>query len=296
LAVDPDAGNTVSYSLSDDAGGRFTIDPINGVVKVADGSKLNFEAQSSHLITALATSSDGTSSSESLTIDLLDVVEPTETIKIGDAPTQLLRSAPKAWLDAWSNSALGLAISHKANYASGAEAWSAVTLDGLNGGLLTGGDLFAGDLVVSGQTAATSTTKQEIDGSEALRFTFASGENAAGTATLNLSRFHANDDGSGYREAGRLQAFKGGEQVGEITFTADNTAGTKSVVLSVPFGFDTLVLTSGAYDGSGTFVAGAYALSDGSYGSAPYSNASGAHGSDFLVDVLLLGIEPLNRD
>lgn len=296
LAVDPDAGNTVSYSLSDDAGGRFTIDPINGVVKVADGSKLNFEAQSSHLITALATSSDGTSSSESLTIDLLDVVEPTETIKVGDAPALLLRSAPKAWSDAWSNSALGLAISHKANYASGAEAWSAVTLDGLNSGLLTGGDLFAGDLGVSGQTAATSTTKQEIDGSEALRFTFASGVNAAGTATLNLSRFHANDDGSGYREAGRLQAFKGGEQVGEITFTADNTAGTKSVVLSVPFGFDTLVLTSGAYDGSGTFVAGAYALSDGSYGSAPYSNASGAHGSDFLVDVLLLGVEPLRLE
>lgn len=292
LAVDPDAGNTVSYSLSNDAGGRFAIDPSSGVVTVVDGSKLNYEAQSSHGITALATSSDGTSSSESFTIDLLNVVEPTQTIKIGDAPTQLLRSAPKAWSDAWSNSALGLAISHKANYASGTEAWSAVTLDGLNAGVLTGGDLFSGDLGVSGQTAATSTTKQEIDGSEALRFTFASGVNA-GTATLKLSRFHSNDDGSGYREAGRLQAFKDGALVGEVVFTADNTTGTRQVELSTPFGFDTLILTSGAYDTGHSFVAGAYANSDGTFGSAPYGNAGGVHGSDFLVDALLVGIEPL---
>jgi len=290
-AIDVDASDTVSYSLSNDAGGRFTIHPGSGVVTVSDGSQLDYEAQSSHTITVLATSSDGTSSHQNFTIDLLDVVEPTQTIKIGDAPAQLLRSAPKAWLDAWTNSAVSLAISHKANYANGAEAWSAVTLDGLNGGVLGGGDLFGGDLGVSGQSATTSATKQEIDGSEALRFAVAPGVHA-GTATLKLARFYANDDGSGYREAGRLQAFKGGELVGEISFTADNAAGTKQVELSVPFGFDTLVLTSGAYDGVGNFVAGAYAQADGSYGSAPYSNASGAHGSDFLVDVLLLGIAP----
>ncbi|QLH50800.1 MAG: cadherin-like domain-containing protein [Candidatus Accumulibacter cognatus] len=290
-AIDVDASDTVSYSLSNDAGGRFTIHPGSGVVTVSDGSQLDYEAQSSHTITVLATSSDGTSSHQNFTIDLLDVVEPTQTIKIGDAPAQLLRSAPKAWLDAWTNSAVSLAISHKANYANGAEAWSAVTLDGLNGGVLGGGDLFGGDLGVSGQSATTSATKQEIDGSEALRFAVAPGVHA-GTATLKLARFYANDDGSGYREAGRLQAFKGGELVGEISFTADNAAGTKQVELSVPFGFDTLVLTSGAYDGDGHFVAGAYAQADGSYGRAPYSNASGAHGSDFLVDVLLLGIAP----
>ncbi|MFY9477244.1 MAG: cadherin domain-containing protein [Aquabacterium sp.] len=75
-AVDLDgSNNTATYTLSDNAGGRFTIDSTTGVVTVADGSLLDFEAATSHSITVVATSSDGTSSSQSFTINLTDVNE-----------------------------------------------------------------------------------------------------------------------------------------------------------------------------------------------------------------------------
>jgi len=75
-AVDADGtNNTVTYTLSDDAGGRFTIDATTGVVTVLDGSKLDFEATTSHDITVVATSSDGSTSTQTFTIDISDVSE-----------------------------------------------------------------------------------------------------------------------------------------------------------------------------------------------------------------------------
>ncbi|WP_445372870.1 putative Ig domain-containing protein [Methylomonas sp. HW2-6] len=70
LATDADSGATISYSLSDDAGGRFAIDSSTGVVTVADGSLLDYETATSHSITVLATSSDGSTNTESFTINL----------------------------------------------------------------------------------------------------------------------------------------------------------------------------------------------------------------------------------
>src|SRR5687767_10520025 len=55
-STDP-AGTGVTYSLADDAGGRFAIDATTGVVRVADGSLLDGPA--SHSITALATDAAG---------------------------------------------------------------------------------------------------------------------------------------------------------------------------------------------------------------------------------------------
>ena len=56
VAVDEDgSNNTVTYSLSDDAGGLFTIDANTGVVKVAGA--LDAETATSHNITVVATSS-----------------------------------------------------------------------------------------------------------------------------------------------------------------------------------------------------------------------------------------------
>jgi hypothetical protein len=76
-ATDPNGG-TVTYSLSDDAGGRFTIDATTGVVTVADGSKLDFETAASHSITVQA--SDGTAtSSQNFTIAVSNVAPGTPT-------------------------------------------------------------------------------------------------------------------------------------------------------------------------------------------------------------------------
>ncbi len=75
-ATDDDAtNNTLTYSLDDDAGGRFAIDGSTGVVSVADGSLIDREAAASHDIVVRVTSSDGSSSTATLTIRVDDIDE-----------------------------------------------------------------------------------------------------------------------------------------------------------------------------------------------------------------------------
>ena len=72
-AVDPD-GPTLSYALTDNAGGRFAIDASTGVVRVANGALLDYETATSHSITVQA--SDGLlTSAASFTVQLTDVNE-----------------------------------------------------------------------------------------------------------------------------------------------------------------------------------------------------------------------------
>ena len=75
FSADPDSTDTVTYSLDDDAGGRFAIDANSGVVTVADGSLLNREAAASHNITVRATSTDGSTADTVFTIAVTDVNE-----------------------------------------------------------------------------------------------------------------------------------------------------------------------------------------------------------------------------
>jgi hypothetical protein len=73
FALEPDEGQTVTYSLTNNAGGRFAIHPTTGVVTVA--GSLDFESATSHSITARAISSDSTSSTATFVINVLDVAE-----------------------------------------------------------------------------------------------------------------------------------------------------------------------------------------------------------------------------
>ncbi|MGM4905210.1 DUF4347 domain-containing protein [Tardiphaga sp. 866_E4_N2_1] len=50
-ATDPNPGDTLTYSLVNDAGGRFAIDPATGVVSVANGALIDYETATSHQIT-----------------------------------------------------------------------------------------------------------------------------------------------------------------------------------------------------------------------------------------------------
>ncbi len=92
MSVDADAtNNTIVYSLDDDAGGRFTIDSTSGVVTVADGSLLDFEAATGHLITVRATSADGSFSIQNLSIALTDVNESAiSAVSDSDATTDFV--------------------------------------------------------------------------------------------------------------------------------------------------------------------------------------------------------------
>ncbi|MGM8061650.1 Ig-like domain-containing protein [Vogesella indigofera] len=72
FATDADAGGqAITYTLSDDAGGRFAIDSSTGIVTVA--GVLDYETATSHSITVLATSADGSSNSQSFSIDIGNV-------------------------------------------------------------------------------------------------------------------------------------------------------------------------------------------------------------------------------
>ncbi len=84
LATDADTTDGVTYSLSDDAGGRFQIDPNSGVITVADASLLDFETATSHDVTVVATSTDGSTSSQSFTIDLTDDTTESQVSAVAD--------------------------------------------------------------------------------------------------------------------------------------------------------------------------------------------------------------------
>ena len=80
-AVDADAtNNTVTYTLTDNAGGRFAIDASSGVVTVA--SALDAETALSHTVTVQARSADGSVASQSFTIVVQDVNEFSVTAPI----------------------------------------------------------------------------------------------------------------------------------------------------------------------------------------------------------------------
>jgi ELWxxDGT repeat protein len=80
FASDADATapfNTVTYSLDDDAGGRFAIDSNTGVITIKDTSLIDFEVAQSHNVTVRATSSGpgplpGLSTTRTFTIAVTD--------------------------------------------------------------------------------------------------------------------------------------------------------------------------------------------------------------------------------
>ena len=82
-------GASVSYSLLDDAGGLFSINPVTGIVTVAGA--LDAETAGSHQIVVLATASDGATQTEAFTINIRDVNEydvgPVSTV--GTAGTEI---------------------------------------------------------------------------------------------------------------------------------------------------------------------------------------------------------------
>ena len=96
--ADPDAGDTPTYQLTDNAGGRFTINSATGQITVADGSMLNYEAATSHSITVRTTDAGGLTHDQAFTINLTNVNE---------GPTDLSLSANSVAENALSGTVVG---------------------------------------------------------------------------------------------------------------------------------------------------------------------------------------------
>ncbi|MBL4799561.1 MAG: cadherin domain-containing protein [Oleispira sp.] len=69
-ATDSDVGDIVNYSLSDSASGLFSVGTSTGVVTIA--GPLDYEEKNQHSITVVATSSDGSFSSNVFDIDIVN--------------------------------------------------------------------------------------------------------------------------------------------------------------------------------------------------------------------------------
>eukprot|EP00903_Cladosiphon_okamuranus_P002240 g2238.t1 len=72
FAEDPDVGDTVTYSITDD---RFEIDPDTGVITVKDGVSFDHETMPTVDLDVTATSSDGSTSTGTFTVNITDVNE-----------------------------------------------------------------------------------------------------------------------------------------------------------------------------------------------------------------------------
>src|SRR5690606_24256236 len=79
---DADKGDSHTYSLVNDAGGRFTIDEKTGEIRVADGGKLNYESATSHKVTVRVTDSGGLSYDEAFKIGVKNVNEAPTDLKL----------------------------------------------------------------------------------------------------------------------------------------------------------------------------------------------------------------------
>jgi len=105
LAVEPDASDSVTYSLSDTGGGLFTIDSSTGVIKTA--KPLDYETHTVISVTAVATSSDTSSSSVTFDIIVNDVndnapiIDPGQLVIVGEnaAPGDVMLSMTASDVD-----------------------------------------------------------------------------------------------------------------------------------------------------------------------------------------------------
>jgi hypothetical protein len=98
-AVDQDANETLTYSLVDDAQGRFTIDAATGAVSVAAGANLDHRAAAAHRIIVKATDSAGHSLTNgfTLTVRAPTVVPQPMFIEAGGS-SDFVDSQQRTWI------------------------------------------------------------------------------------------------------------------------------------------------------------------------------------------------------
>lgn len=75
VPTDVDGASRHTFSITDDAGGRFAVDANTGEITVANSSLLNFEVGTTHNITIEVTDSDGGTYQEVVSIAVIDVNE-----------------------------------------------------------------------------------------------------------------------------------------------------------------------------------------------------------------------------
>ncbi len=91
-AIDPDTGDTLTYSLGGTDKDAFVIDNETGQLKTKAGVELDFETKPSYTITVTATDSEGLTATITVNINLQDIDEAVE-VEIITIPDENLASA-----------------------------------------------------------------------------------------------------------------------------------------------------------------------------------------------------------
>jgi Ca2+-binding RTX toxin-like protein len=240
VATDADVGETVSFSLDDDAGGAFQINASTGVVTVVNGALVDREAGATVSITIRSTSIDSSFTTQSFSIavgdvDEFDVSTPVDTDgTTGGGMTE----------NAVAGVAVGITVSASdADATTNAVSYSLVDDDGGRFGIdaTTGAVLVGSTNTSRGEGAARSIT---------VRATSADGSFADETFSINVSEVDEFDvsnpvDTDGATGGNIAENAASGLAVGIIASATDADATTNSVSYSLVdndggrFGIDT---------------------------------------------------------
>ena len=222
--TDPDAGDSKSYTFTNSAGGRFAINRTTGVITVADGSLLNYEAATSHLVTVRVTDSGGLTYDQSFTIQLTDVNEASTgadgTVTINEDTSHTLTTADFGFSDVDAGDSLS-AVRIESLPSAGSLTLSGVVVTA--GQVITAADLNAGQLVFTPAADASGV------GYASLTFTVRDRGNlyAAGPNTLTVDVTPVNDTPVVSANTGATLAEGGTHTIdsGELALTdVDNSA------------------------------------------------------------------------
>jgi hypothetical protein len=80
--TDPDAGDSHTYSLLENADGRFQV--VGNQIQVLDGSRFDLTQSASHIITVQVTDAEGLSTTQQFTIALTDTTAPVLSLALGN--------------------------------------------------------------------------------------------------------------------------------------------------------------------------------------------------------------------
>jgi len=192
FASDADATSSgVTYLLTNDGGGRFTIDWATGVVTVADSRLLDRETASSHTVTVLATSADGSTSYATFAISLTDENEfevsgVSDTNAVVDSVGQIAADGTVVGITAFAsdsdatNSSITYSLANDADGLFAIDASSGIVTV-VNGRLLNGQSAASRDITVRATSEDGST-------SDAV-FTISFADVAPSNIFLNTSTF-----------------------------------------------------------------------------------------------------------
>ena len=216
--------DTLTFSLTDDAGGRFAIDASTGEISVADGSLLNHEAEASHSITVQVDDGNGGVTEKSYTLSVNDI---SEAAVIDGTDTATVTEDNAATLTA--SGALTVADED-----AGEAGFTAETVTGTYGSLTIDSDgnwSYSADNTQSaiqtlgdGDSLTETITVQSVDGTSKDITVTINGSNDAAVISGAETAAVTEDDAATLTASGKLDITD--VDTGEAAFSAETVSGT----------------------------------------------------------------------